>query len=70
MSDFVAKGMSEKAALDERFKVVERVSKKVPKGVVSDQHRANFLRSAVLGPQCAKQPLSGFGAGAVGFQDL
>ena len=70
MSDFVAKGMSEKAALDETFKVVERMSKKVPKGFDSDQHRANLLRSAVLGPQWAKQPLSGLGAGAVGFQDL
>ena len=70
MSDFVAKGMSEAAALDETFKVVERMSKKVPKGFASDQHCANFLRSAVIGPQWAKQPLSGLGVGAVGFQDL
>jgi len=51
MSDFVAKGMSEEAALEETFKVVERMSKKMTKGFASDQHRANFLRSAVIGPQ-------------------
>jgi len=66
----VAKGMSEAASLDETFKVVERISKKESKGFASDQHRASFLRSAVIGPEWAKQPLSGLGVGAVGFQDL
>jgi len=70
MSALVAKGTMEKAALEKTLKVVERMSKKVPKGFFSNQHRANFLRLAVFSPQWAKKPLSGLGASAVGFQDL
>jgi len=70
MSVFVAKRMSEAVAVDETYKTVKHMSKKMPKGFANDQHRANFPGSAVIGPQWAKQPFIVLGVGAVGFQDL
>jgi len=70
MSDFVAKGVSEADALEETYKLVARVSKKVPRAFSGDTHRANFLRSAVIGYPWAMHPLSRMDTHDVSFQDL
>ncbi|GAB0496052.1 hypothetical protein MMPV_007362 [Pyropia vietnamensis] len=70
MSAFVAKGMSEVEALEETYKVVARVSKKVPREFSGDAHRAIFLRSAVIGYPWAMHPLSRMDVHDISFQDL
>lgn len=45
-------------------------SKTVPRAFGGDAHRANFLRSAVIGYPCAMQPLSRMDTNDVSLQDL
>lgn len=67
MSDFVAKGFSEADSLEETYKLVASVSKKLPRALSGDTHRAKCLRSANIGYPWAMRPLSRMDTHGISF---
>jgi len=67
MSDFVAKGLSEPDSLEERYKLASFASKKLPRALSGDTHRAKCLRSAVNGYPWAMRPLSRMDTHGISF---